>query len=86
MKNKIEDLRNHLFMQLERLNDEEIMDDPQKYEKELKRANAIKEVGTVLVESAKAEVQLLRSIGGKGTGFIPNPMALGSGNVEEADE
>lgn len=65
MKNKIEDLRNHLFATLEALQDK---DDPMPID----RARAIADVAKVLVDSAKAETDFLRVVGGEGgTGFIP---------------
>lgn len=70
-KNKIEDLRNILFEQLERLNDDEDMSNPERLERELKRANAIREVASVVVESAKVEVLFMRQTDSNGTGFIP---------------
>lgn len=54
MKNSIEDLRNHLFAALERLNDDELM--AESGEKEINRAKAIGEVATQIVNSAKVEV------------------------------
>ena len=63
--NKIEHLRNHLFETLEALKDD---DKPM----DLDRARAIAEVGRVIVDSAKVEVQFMEAIGGSGTGFIPN--------------
>jgi len=78
MKNKIEDLRNHLFATLEALQDK---DDPMPID----RAKAIAEVGSVLVESAKVEVAFIKATGGTipGTGFIPEkdvtPPALPAG-------
>lgn len=67
MKNKIEDLRNHLFEQLERLRE---TDDP----KEIERAKAVADVGRVLVDSAKAEVSFIQATGAQtGTGFIQTP-------------
>jgi hypothetical protein len=63
MKNKIEDLRNHLFAQLERLSDDEGMKNPLKLERELKRAKAISEVSQVLVSAAKAETDFLKTTG-----------------------
>jgi hypothetical protein len=68
MKNKIEDLRNHLFETLEALKDP---DKPM----ELDRAKAIADVGRVIVESAKAEVAFLQAAGiqHRGTGFMPLP-------------
>ena len=65
MKNKIEDLRNHLFATLEALQDE---DQPM----DIKRARAIADVAKIVVESAKTEVKFLAVTGAvKGTGFIP---------------
>ena len=66
MKNKIEDLRNHLFTTLEALQDE---DNPM----DVARAKAIAEVAGVMVESAKAEVKFMEVTGGQGSGFIPEP-------------
>lgn len=79
MKNKIEDLRNHLFATLEALQDK---DKPM----EIERARAIADVAKVVVESAKVEVDFLRVTGAvSGTGFIPDnsklpgPKRLGNG-------
>lgn len=66
MKNKIEDLRNHLFATLEALQDR---DDPMPID----RAKAIAEVAQVLVNSAKVEVEFLKATDQiRGTGFIPD--------------
>lgn len=53
MKNKIEDLRNHLFATIESLMDE---DRPM----DIERAKAIAEVGKVIVDSAKEENNYLK--------------------------
>lgn len=67
MKNKIEDLRNHLFATLEALQDKE---NPM----ELERARTISEVAQTMINSAKVEVDLLRAVGAStGTGFITLP-------------
>lgn len=67
MKNKIQDLRNHLFETLERLKDEE---DPM----DIDRALAIAEVGKVIVDSAKAEAAFLKKVNKRsGTGFSEEP-------------
>jgi hypothetical protein len=67
MKNKIEDLRNHLFETLEALKDSE-------KPMELDRAKAIADVARVIVDSAKAEVHYLQATGrAVGTGFIELP-------------
>lgn len=72
MKNKIEDLRNHLFAQLEILGDETTMKNPIALERELKKSKAIADVARVIIESAKVEVQFIEATNSKnGTGFIP---------------
>lgn len=63
MKNKIEDLRNHLFATLEDLRDP---DKPM----DVERAKAIVSVAQVMVDSAKAENQFLEITGSDGSGFI----------------
>jgi hypothetical protein len=65
VKNKIEDLRNHLFETLEALKDKE-------HPMDIERAKAIAQVADVLVETAKVEVQFIEAVGGKGSGFIPD--------------
>lgn len=63
MKNKIEDLRNHLFETLEALKDK---DNPM----DVDRANAISSVAGQIISSAKVEVDMMKIVGGTGTGFI----------------
>lgn len=65
MKNKIEDLRNHLFATLEDLRDE---DKPM----EIERASAIAKVAQVIVNSATLEVKFMNATGrNPKSGFIP---------------
>lgn len=56
MKNKIEDLRNHLFATLEALTDKE---DPM----DLDRAKAVADVAQTIINSAKVEVDFVRATG-----------------------
>lgn len=64
-KNKIDDLRNHLFETLEALKDE---DKPM----DLDRARAVADVARVLIESAKVEVDFLKVTGAlRSTDFLP---------------
>ncbi|MGZ0717699.1 hypothetical protein [Pseudomonas gessardii] len=64
MKNKIEDLRNHLFVTIESLLD------PNK-PMELDRAKAIAEVAQVMINSAKVEVDMVKALdAANGTGFL----------------
>lgn len=74
MKNKMTDLRNHLFATLEALQDTEKPMD-------IERAKAICQVGSVLVASAKVEVDFINAVGGSTstTGFIESQPALPRG-------
>ena len=64
-KNKINDLRDHLFETLEALRDE---DKPM----DIARAKAVADVAKQIIESAKVEVAHLKVTGGlSGSGFIP---------------
>lgn len=66
MKNKIDDLRNHLFETLEALKDDE-------KPMELARAKAIADVAQVIINSGKLENEFLKITGGiRGTGFLPD--------------
>lgn len=66
MKNKIEDLRNHLFATLEALRDDE-------KPMEIERAKAVAQVAQVIVDSAKAENDFIKLTGSNGSGFIEQP-------------
>lgn len=56
MKNRIDDLRNHLFATLEALQDK---DDPM----DLDRAKAVADVAQTIINSAKVEVDFLKATG-----------------------
>lgn len=61
-KNKIEDLRNHLFETIEMLKDKEI---------DVSTAKAISEVAQVIVNTAKVEIQFInRQNSNEEIGFI----------------
>jgi hypothetical protein len=65
-KNKIGDLRDHLFATIEALRDPDAPMD-------LDRARAVADVAKVIVESAKVEVSMVKATGELPTsGFIPN--------------
>lgn len=72
MKNKIEDLRNHLFAELEDLRDPDKKFDPA-------RTQAVVSVSQTIINSAKAENEFLSLVSGSpsksgiaaGSGFIP---------------
>lgn len=79
MKNKIEDLRNHLFATLEALQDKDTPMD-------IERAKAVADVARVVIDSAKVEVEMLKVSGSvAASGFFPaeevtpRPRALAAG-------
>ena len=51
MKNTLQDLNNHLFEQLERLNDEELTDE--ELDRELKRAEGMTKIATQIIENGE---------------------------------
>lgn len=58
MKNKMIDLNNHLFAQLERLSDENLTDE--ELEREAKRARAIKEISSDVIKLAEVSLSAMR--------------------------
>jgi hypothetical protein len=71
-RDKIEDLRRHLFATIEDLRDP---DNPM----DIERAKAVMQVGQVLVNMAKVEVDFIKATGrSEGTGFIPEARQLES--------
>lgn len=75
MKNKLSDLNNHLFAQLERLGDEDL--DAEKIEQEVKRADAIVQVADSIVRNADLQLKAATIIANHGDRFIPMLPALG---------
>jgi len=75
-KNKIEDLRNHLFAQIEKLSDDELKGD--KLKEEINRSEAISGLADQIIQSAKVEVRFMEITNGDGTGFIPHNKQLGA--------
>ena len=61
-RNKIEDLRDHLFEIIEMLKENDM---------ELDKAKAIADIAQVIVNSAKVEVDFIKVVHGNGSGFIP---------------
>jgi hypothetical protein len=63
MKNKVEDLRNHLFATLEGLLDP---DKPL----DIERAKVVAQVSSVIIESAKVEVKAMELLNTNGSKFL----------------
>jgi len=64
-KNKIDNLRDHLFETIELLKDGDI---------DLDKAKAIADIAQVIVNSAKVEVDFMKVSSSTGTGFIPDKL------------
>lgn len=86
MKNKLGDLDNHLFAQLERLSDEDLTDE--EIEIEVKRAEAIVDVADMIIGNAKLKLDAAKLYATHGPqikemlpqiGKAPAPVAEGGG-------
>lgn len=70
MKNKLSDLNNHLFMQLERLSEEELT--AEQIEQEVKRADAIVNVADQIVRNADLQLKAVKILADHGDRFRPH--------------
>lgn len=62
MKNGLGDLNNHLFEQLERLSDQNIMNNPKKAAAEIQKAKAIASIAGSITNNAKVQLEALRTV------------------------
>lgn len=60
MKNKLIDLNNHLFAQMERLSDEDLTAD--KLTDEINRSQAIQKIASVIIDNAKLALDAHKAI------------------------
>lgn len=74
-RNKLIDLNNHLFEQLERLNDDELSDE--QLEREIKRTKAMCNVGKVIVENASVVLEAQKHFNEYGI-ETPEMLAIGT--------
>ena len=77
-RNKIADLNDHLFAQLERLNDETIK--PEKMELEIKKAAAISKVASQIINSNKLVLDAAKIVGNGISTTIPDQFGIKSLN------
>lgn len=77
MKNRLSDLNNHLFAQLERLSEEGL--DAEKIEQEVKRADAIVDVSEQIIKNADLQLKAVKVLADHGDRFKPLLPMLGSG-------
>ncbi|OFJ32679.1 hypothetical protein [Vibrio cholerae] len=62
MKNKLSDLNNHLFSQLERLSDEDLKGDDLK--EEIERSKAVKAIAQEIISGGKLALEAQLELGG----------------------
>ena len=74
MKNKLMDLNNHLFEQLERLNDEELNGD--NLDNEIKRAQAMTGVANQIICNARLALDAQKALGDT-VRTLPPMLAIG---------
>ena len=59
--NKLSDLRDHIFMALERLADEDMSNE--KVQQEVEKAKAIAQLSATIIASAKVEIDYINTVG-----------------------
>ncbi len=69
MKNKLTDLNNHLFAQLERLGDEDLTAD--QIEAEAKRADAIVHIADQIARGFDLQLKAVKVVADHGDRFLP---------------
>lgn len=80
MKNKLSDLNDHLFAQIERLGDEDLT--AEQIETEAKRADAIVDVAEQIIRNADLQLKAVTILANHGDRFKPHLTMIGSGNAE----
>ena len=80
MKNKLADLNNHLFAQLERLGDETLT--AEQIAVEVQRAEAIVDVSDQIVRNADLQLKAVHILATHGERFRPQLSMIGNGGGE----
>ncbi len=76
MKNKLSDLNNHLFAQLERLSDEDLVNDESKLKLELQRTKCIKSVSQEIIATGRLALDAQTELGGRMGGNKPEMLEV----------
>lgn len=80
MKNKLTDLNNHLFAQIERLSEEGMT--AEQIEQEAKRTDAIVDVAEQIIRNADLQLKAVTILANHGDRFKPHLTMIGSSNAE----
>lgn len=75
MKNKLSDLNDHLFAQLERLSDEGLS--AEQIEHEVRRTDAIVDVAEQIVRNADLQLKAVKLVADHGDRFLPRLTMIG---------
>lgn len=75
MKNKLADLNNHLFAQLERLSDENLT--AEQIEQEVRRTDAIVDVSEQIVRNADLQLKAVTLVANHGDRFFSHLSMIG---------
>lgn len=78
MKNKLSDLNDHLFAQLERLSDESLT--TEQITQEVQRTDAIVDVSEQIVRNADLQLKAVKLLADHGDRFRPQLTMIGSSN------
>ncbi|MEX2480232.1 MAG: hypothetical protein WD928_05160 [Gammaproteobacteria bacterium] len=82
MKNRLSDLNDHLFAQIERLSEEDLT--AEQIEGEVKRSDAIVQVADAIVDNARLQLQACKLIADHGDRFEKRLPMLGGPESEPA--
>ncbi len=83
-KDKIQDLRHHLFQALERLNDDDVVKTEAELSKEVDRAKAISGLAHQVIETAKVEINYLEALNNVGS-TMATPGFLGIDAAKQSE-
>lgn len=82
-KNRLSDLNDHLFAQLERLADEDLS--AEKMEQEAKRADAVVQVADQIVKNADLQLKAAKLFAEHGAGVLPMLPQIGNANARNSE-
>lgn len=82
MKNKMDDLHNHLFAQLERLSEEGLSEED--IDREVKRADALVSVSDTIISGQKLRLDAAKLFAQHGAAILPHLPAIG-GNAKQIE-